>query len=122
MNKILLVEDDAQMVRLYTAKLDKEGFEVEVAKNGIEGLDKALNGNIDLILLDIMMPEMDGEEMLKKLKQSEIGQKIPVIILTNMTYLQDSKTKELANEYVLKAGTNVDDIIIKIKEHIKNNE
>lgn len=83
MPKILIVEDEPEVLQLYSDKLKQEKFEVIEAKNGAEGLEIALSSKPDLILLDIQMPIMDGLAMLKELKINDAVKKIPVIVLTN---------------------------------------
>lgn len=83
--KILAVEDDPSVRQALTNKLTREGFTVHEAKNGIEGLSAAQKFHPDLILLDILMPRMDGLTMMKKLRAtSEWGKKVPIILLTNV--------------------------------------
>jgi CheY-like chemotaxis protein len=84
MSKILLVEDDELIVRLYEKLFKLEGFEIAVANNGQAGLDKLKEDKPDIILLDVMMPQMNGLEMLGKLKEDENIKDIPVVVLTNV--------------------------------------
>jgi two-component system phosphate regulon response regulator PhoB len=84
MPKIAIVEDDNAISQMYRLKFEAEGFKVETAENGKIGLKLAENMKPDIILLDLMMPEMTGEEMLKKLRATPWGKNIKVIILTNM--------------------------------------
>lgn len=83
--KIAVIEDDFAIASMYDFKLRNSGFEVTTAPDGEEGLSVAETFNPDLILLDIMMPVMDGAEMLEKLRQTDWGAKIRVIILTNLS-------------------------------------
>lgn len=85
MAKILLVEDDPLIYRMYQKLFSLEGFETETAENGQEGLDKLATFKPDVILLDIMMPKMNGLEMLTKLKSEESTKDIPVAVLTNVS-------------------------------------
>jgi CheY-like chemotaxis protein len=85
MPKILLVEDDPLIYRMYQKLFNLEGFETEVAENGQLGLDKLQEFHPDVILLDIMMPTMNGLEMLTKLKADPATKDIPVAVLTNMS-------------------------------------
>ena len=80
--KILVVEDDRDLVELLQYNLEKEGFEVEVAYNGVEGLEKVQANPPDAIVLDVMMPEKDGYEMCKELKDDDSTCNIPVVLLT----------------------------------------
>jgi two-component system alkaline phosphatase synthesis response regulator PhoP len=80
--KILAVDDERHIVRLVQINLQKEGYEVVTASNGREALEKVVSEKPDLIVMDVMMPEMDGFEALEKLKSDEQTAKIPVIMLT----------------------------------------
>ena len=80
--KILAVDDEKHIVRLVQVNLEKEGFEVTTASNGREALEKVAADKPDLVVLDVMMPEMDGFEALKKLKEDPATAGIPVIMLT----------------------------------------
>lgn len=91
LGKILLIEDDLPMVKMYSTKLQAEGFEVEVALDGEEGWLKSQTEGIDLVLLDLMIPKMGGMELLEKIKADEKRKKIPVIILSNLSQEQDIK-------------------------------
>lgn len=84
MKKIAIIEDDQAISQMYRMKFEAEGFQVETASNGVLGLQLAENLKPDIILLDLMMPEMNGDEMLEKLRASSWGKDIKVIILTNM--------------------------------------
>ena len=80
--RILVVDDEPDFCSIVQGQLEKEGFEVEIAYNGIEGLEKVHANPPDAIVLDIMMPEMDGYEVCKKLKADEKYADIPVVLLT----------------------------------------
>lgn len=82
--KVAIVEDDLAISQMYRIKFEAEGFEVETAENGKLGLELAKSMQPDIILLDLMMPEMTGDQMLAKLRETEWGRDIKVIILTNM--------------------------------------
>lgn len=82
--KIAIIEDDAAIAQMYRMKFEAEGFTVETAENGRLGLELAKTMVPDIILLDLMMPEMNGDEMLQKLRATPWGKDIKVIILTNM--------------------------------------
>jgi len=83
MTKIAIVEDDEAISQMYRIKFEAEGYTVETAANGKLGLALAEEMRPDIMLLDIMMPIMDGEEMLVKMRKTDWGKKIKVIILTN---------------------------------------
>lgn len=82
--KIAIVEDDQAISQMYRFKFEAEGFTVETAENGRLGLELAEKMQPDVILLDLMMPEMNGDEMLTALRKTDWGKNIKVIILTNM--------------------------------------
>ncbi len=85
MQKIAIVEDDQAIREMYRIKFESEGYEVVVAENGKRGLELAESAKPVLILLDLMMPEMTGEEMLTRMRATEWGKNIKVIILTNVS-------------------------------------
>jgi len=84
MKKIAIIEDDQAISQMYRMKFENDGYEVETAENGKIGLELIKNMKPDIILLDIMMPEMTGDEMLKKLRQEPWGKHIKVLVLTNI--------------------------------------
>jgi DNA-binding response OmpR family regulator len=119
MAKILLIDDDALLVRMYQSKLVEDGFEVEVATDGEPGLKKAIEIKPDLILLDVMMPTVNGIQVLKKLKEYEFTKNIPVILLTNVGGSEEDVEKGLslgAVAYLVKASYTSKEVIQKIKE------
>jgi len=114
--KVLIVEDEKSLVGALEKKLNKSGFEVVMAFNGEEGLRKIQETKPDLVLLDIIMPKMDGITMLKKLREK--GDKTPVIMLTN---LNDSKKLSEAMdagsyEYLVKSNYSLEDVVDKINK------
>ena len=118
--KILIVEDEHSLVDLLSTKLKKEGFDVEFSYDGEAGYKKAINWNPDIILLDIVMPKMDGYEVLEKMKENDI--KIPVIIISNSGQpVEIEKTKKLgAIDHLIKTEFNPLDVLKKVKACIKN--
>ncbi|MDO8638715.1 MAG: response regulator [Candidatus Daviesbacteria bacterium] len=119
--KILIVEDELPLLKILTEKLSGEGFSVVGAKDGKEGLELALKEIPDLILLDIVMPSMDGMEMLRRLRNSPTGKKIPVIILSNLgetsTILE---AKELnIKGYLIKSNIKLEDVLKLVREKLK---
>jgi len=83
LHKIAIIEDDLAISQMYRIKFEMEGYVVETAENGKLGLELAEKIQPDIILLDLMMPEMNGEEMLERLRATDWGKDIKVIILTN---------------------------------------
>lgn len=117
---VLLIEDDPLLVNMYRSKFENEGFNLLVAENGEEGLGLALKENVDIIILDIMLPKISGTDMLAQLRKSSKGKKIPVIVLTNLTEEGEAR-KALrlgAKEYLTKATLTPTQIVGKIKEHL----
>lgn len=82
--KIAIVEDDITISQMYRMKFEAEGYEVEVANGGITGLELVKDMDPDMVLLDLMMPDMNGDEMLEKMRKEPWGKNVKVIILTNM--------------------------------------
>lgn len=82
--KVAIIEDDQAISQMYRIKFEGEGYEVETAENGRLGLELAKTMKPDIILLDLMMPEMNGDEMLTKLRATAWGKDMKVVILTNM--------------------------------------
>lgn len=115
---VLIVEDDESLRDVLKDKFESSGFAVFEAKNGIEGLEEIEKNNPDLVILDIVMPKMDGIEMLKKLKQKEKEKNIPVVLLTNIS--DTDKINEAISlgvkDYMLKAEWKLKDIVIKAQE------
>ncbi|HEY4963798.1 MAG TPA: response regulator [Candidatus Saccharimonadales bacterium] len=106
MSKIAIIEDDQAISQMYRFKFEAEGFKVETAENGKIGLDLIDSFKPDIILLDLMMPEMTGDEMLKKLRQTPFGKNLKVIILTNMgeQEIPDSVKALGVSDVILKAN------------------
>jgi DNA-binding response OmpR family regulator len=118
MAKILLVDDDKLMVKMYQGKFEDDGYDVLVAVDGQMGFDKALEVKPDLILLDIMMPRVNGLEMLKNLKSNDTTKNIPVILLTNVGGETDAEQGLSlgAVAYMVKAHYDAKDVVKKVKE------
>ncbi|HAO81463.1 TPA: response regulator [Candidatus Veblenbacteria bacterium] len=119
--KVLIVEDDPTLAEMYGTKFTAEGFDVLHAGDGVEGLEMAKTKKPDAILLDVMMPKMDGFATLKELKADKILKKIPVIMLTNLGQEEDvKKGKDLgAEDYFVKANQTPAEIVVKVKALLK---
>jgi len=115
---ILIVEDEKPLKLALSKKLRLNGFKVFEAGNGEEGLQMLAKNKIDLILLDIIMPVMDGIEMLKEMKKKKKYDIIKIIILTNLTeYTSDHEVlKKHQKNYLIKSNYSLSDIIKKIKK------
>lgn len=117
---VLIVEDESDIRDAMAEAVADAGFAVSTADNGSTGLDTALTKRPDLILLDIVMPIMDGHEVLEKLRQDDWGKTVKVIMLTSM---DDVKNIAHAHEsditdYIIKAHSSLDDIVTKVKMEI----
>jgi len=120
MNKILIVEDDEFLKRIYTLKLKKAGFEIVLASDGEEAVEKIKEEKPDLILLDLILPKKNGFEVLEEIKVIPELVDIPVIILSNLGQESDIKKGiELgAVDYLVKTEISIDTVVSKIKEYL----
>jgi CheY-like chemotaxis protein len=118
MAKILIVEDDPLMSRMYQKIFTFEGYEVEMASDGQEGLDKAREMKPTLVLLDVMMPKMNGLQVLEKLKADPETKAIPVIMLTNLAGEQDAESAlaKGAIKYIIKSEHEPKEVADMVKE------
>ncbi len=119
--KILLVEDDSMINSIYKIKLEQSGFFVVIAENGADGVKLAISQKPNLILLDVMLPQMDGFAVLQKIKTNRKTKKIPVIMLTNLGTTEDMK-KGMdfgADEYLIKANLTPNQLSNKINKILK---
>jgi two-component system alkaline phosphatase synthesis response regulator PhoP len=118
--KILVVDDEADLVETIRFSLELEGYNVLVASNGEEGLNLARQEKPDLILLDLMLPKLDGYKVCRLLKFDERYKHIPILMLTAKTQEKDKILgKETgANEYITKPF-DMDELMAKIKSYLK---
>lgn len=118
--KILIIDDETSLLSVLVDKFSQEGFEVSVAKDGQEGLNLALQVHPDMILLDIVMPVMDGMAMLKKLREDSWGKKAEVMLLTNLT--DSTKIIESLHQdvtdYLIKSDWKLEDLVKKVSEKL----
>jgi len=119
MKKILIIEDEKPMARALQLKLEKEGFQVENAYDGIEALKYIENNKYDLILTDLVLAKIDGFEIIKNIRSK--GIKTPIIVASNLSQAEDEKkVMELgANHYFIKSDTPIVSIIENIKNFLK---
>jgi DNA-binding response OmpR family regulator len=117
---ILLVEDDPLLTRMYQSKFNAEGFKVLSAQDGVTGLKMAQEEKVDFMVLDIMMPQMSGIDLLEKLRTGSQGKDTPVIVLTNLTEKEEEeKARKLGvKEYLLKANLTPGEVVEKIKKYL----
>ena len=119
---LLVAEDDQFYANLYRTKLEKEGFGVVVASNGAETLELLKKNNPDLIILDLVMPEMDGFEVLRKLKEEKDLKDVPVIILSNLGQEEDiERAKELGVfKYIIKSNVSIHQMVESVEEALRS--
>ncbi|MCD4705840.1 response regulator [bacterium] len=119
--KVLLIEDDEMLLDMYNLKFLESGFDVVKAQNGLEGYEVAVKNKPDIILLDIILPQMDGFAVMEKLKQNKDTAKIPVFFLTNLKQEEDvERGKKLgAVGYLVKATLTPTQILEKVKQFLK---
>jgi len=122
--KILVVEDEEILLTALTEELNQEGFQVSGAKDGIEGVAKAVSEKPNLILLDLVMPRLDGIGALKQMKENSETKNIPVVILTNLSdYDKISDALSLgAMDYLVKANYRLEELVNKIKTVLERKE
>jgi DNA-binding response OmpR family regulator len=118
MAKILIVEDDPLMSRMYQKIFTFEKYDVDMAHDGEEGLEKARSGSPTLIMLDVMMPKMNGLQVLEKLKADDRTKGIPVVMLTNLAGQQDAETalSKGAIKYLIKSEHEPKEVTDMVKE------
>lgn len=121
MKKILIIEDDSFLLELEAGKLKNEGYEIITASSGEEGLLKINEPNIEIILLDLILPNFDGFEILKKLKETDELKHIPVIVFSNLSEEKDIlKSKELgASNFMVKSNFTLDELVKQIKKALE---
>ena len=115
--RILIIEDDEFLSSLYKELLEEEGYEVILAQDGEEGLKKAEEGGYDLVLLDIMLPKMDGLQVLKSLDKSSLGKNGAIVMLTNLG--QDAIVKDAlkhgAAGFLIKSSLTPDQVLHEVR-------
>lgn len=119
--KILLIEDEQLMIDLLKRKLTQEGYEISVAKDGIEGLEKMREIKPDLILLDIVMPRMGGFEVMEEMIKEEELKKMPVIVISNSGQpVELDRAKQLgAKDWLIKTDFDPQEVVEKIVKQIR---
>ncbi len=118
MTKIAIVEDDAVINQMYRMKFEADGFEIQVANNGKAGIELIQTFKPDLVLLDLQMPEMTGEEALQYIRQQEWGKDLPVIILTNLGIEESPESLRDLNivSYIVKAELTPSQVVTHVKQ------
>lgn len=118
--KILLIEDEKLMIELLEKKLAQEGYEVKVAKDGVEGLEKMREEKPDIILLDIVMPRKGGFEVMEEMSQDEELKQIPVVVISNSGQpVELDRAKRLgAKDWLIKTEFDPQEVIDKVIKQI----
>jgi len=118
---VLYIEDGRALTHVMSNKLEREGFRVSLATDGEEGLRKVSALKPDLVLLDLILPNMNGFEVLRAIKEDSELKKIPVIIFTNLGQESDEqKSKQMgAANYFVKSDMSINEVIDKIREQLK---
>ena len=118
--KILLVEDDEIVIEILLKKLEAEGYDITIARNGNEGMEEMRKEKQDLILLDMVMPEKGGMEVLEEIHSDEKLREIPVVIISNSGQeVELEKAKDLGiKDWLIKTEFDPKEVIAKVKKHI----
>lgn len=125
--KILVIEDDTNLIELYETRFKMEGYEVVTVADGQKGVEKAVSEKPDVILLDILMPKVNGFEVLKGLKEHKQTADIPVLVYTNLGTSDSDEKRELAYsmgaaDYLVKALHEPDAIVRRINQLVKTDK
>ncbi len=118
---VLIVDDEESLVNVLSRKFQDEGITTYTAFNGKQALEVALEKHPDVILLDIMMPEMDGFDVMRHLQEDEWGKIVPIILLTNSSSI-DTVAKAVSSgmsEFLVKTDMRLDDVVSKVKERFR---
>ncbi len=115
--KVAIIEDDMAIVQMYRTKFENEGYDVATAPDGASGLDLIDSYDPDIILLDLMMPNMNGLDMLSKLRSQANGRDAKVVVLTNMgdTETATKVYKMAADDYIVKAEMTPKQVAERVK-------
>lgn len=122
MAKVAIIEDDLAIAQMYRMKFEAEGYKVELAENGKLGLELCKEFKPDIVLLDLMMPEMNGDEMLQKMRETMWGHDMKVIVLTNVGQQEaPEKLKKLdVSAYVVKAEMTPTEVAQVVKKQLSS--
>lgn len=116
--RILIVEDEVELAEMYKLRLEMEGYQVELAHDGIIGSEKATTGDYDLIILDLLLPKKSGQEIYEEIKQSK-NKTVPVIVLTA---LGNQRKKDFAKDvkwFLVKSECTLEDVVKTVNEAVK---
>ena len=117
MTKIAIIEDDSVISQMYRMKFEADGFEVQIANTGKDGVALVQEFTPDMVLLDMQMPIMNGDEALKNIRQAEWGKTVPVMILTNLG--EEEAPKDIRSlgieSYIVKADLTPRQVVERVK-------
>lgn len=121
MAKILIVEDDPFLRKMYVKKLQIEGFDVDIATDGAEGLAKLKSFAPDLALLDVMLPKLNGLEVIDRAKADPQTKNIPILVFSNLSSAADEETakKKGAVGFIVKSDVTPAQVVEKVKQYLK---
>ena len=118
MTKIAIIEDDSVISQMYRMKFESDGFDVQVANNGKDGVDLVREFKPDMVLLDISMPVMNGDVALKSIRKEEWGKTVPVMVLTNLG--EEEAPKDIRSlgieSYIVKADLTPRQVVARVKQ------
>lgn len=117
MTKIAIIEDDSVISQMYRMKFEADGFDVQIANNGQDGVDLVKEFSPDMVLLDLQMPLMNGDEALKRIRKTDWGKMTPVMILTNLG--EEEAPKDIRSlgieSYIVKADLTPRQVVERVK-------
>jgi len=118
MPRISIIEDDQLISQMYRMKLEAEGYDVDIAENGMNGIEMVAQKHPDLILLDYSLPDIDGSAVLKEVRRNGAAAETPVIVLTNMDNeaVENDLAKWNITDYIVKANLTPREVVAKIKQ------
>ena len=118
--KILIVEDNAELAKVYQSRFDLEGYETEVVGDGEKALAVALEFAPDLILLDVMMPQISGFDVLDILKNTDKTKGVKIVLLTALSQLRDKEhaARLGADDYLVKSEASLDEIVACVRKYV----
>lgn len=118
MPRISIIEDDQLISQMYRMKLEAEGYDVDIAENGMNGIEMVAQKHPDLILLDYSLPDIDGSAALKEVRRNGAAAETPVIVLTNMDNeaVENDLAKWNITDYIVKANLTPREVVAKIKQ------
>jgi DNA-binding response OmpR family regulator len=119
--KILIVDDDDFLLEMYALKFKEAGFEIDIARAGKDAIDKVHSFAPSIVLLDIVLPEMDGYEVLQNIRKEKEGKKMLIIMLTNLSQKEDAERSVRlgADDYIVKAHFTPSEVVKKVQKLLK---